>query len=159
IALLKRILGAGVPVIRFAPDDLRSLSPLAFVNALAGELLLSNFPSIPQAQQTESTSRWISHELPGWLAQQMAADQTKNPSRYPVWVALAGLVREATRLSGAADLPDLVSPFMGPPDSSSQPAPELPHLRWLLLGGPNTVFPPTRMPIIVDDLTAAVNTD
>ncbi|MER8802305.1 serine protease [Mesorhizobium sp. M0998] len=158
IDLLKRIVGAGVSVVEFGPSDLASLSPRAFVKVLAGLLMLPNSSSIPDAKQTEPTSRWISHDLPTWLAQQLAADQAKTPSRYPVWIVINTVVPDGTRLSWADDLPDLISALMGPPDTS-QPTPELPQLRWLLLGALNSPFPPTRMAVINDDLDAATNTD
>ncbi|MGO7301410.1 serine protease [Rhizobium ruizarguesonis] len=158
IDLLKRIVGAGVSVVQFGPDDLASLSPRAFIKTLADVLLLPNSSSIPDARQTESTSRWISHDLPAWLAKQLATDQVKSPSRYPVWIVVNAVVPDGTRLSWADDLPDLISALMGPPDLS-QPTPELPQIRWLLLGAPNSAFPPTRMSIVNDDLDAAMNTD
>jgi hypothetical protein len=65
---------------------------------------------------------------------------------------------EGQRLSWAENLPDLLSGLMGPPDVS-QATPELPQLRWLLLGASNTAFPPTRTASIIDDLTAEANTN
>lgn len=158
VDLLKRIVGAAVPVIQFVPDNLAELSPRAFVKALADFLMLPKSSTIPEARQTESTSRWISHDLPTWLAQQLAADQARTPSRYPVWIVINTVVPGGTPLSWAHDLPDLISALMGPPDAS-QPTPDLPQLRWLLLGASNSPMPPTRMPVINDDLSAPSNTD
>jgi hypothetical protein len=158
IDLLQRIVGAGVPVIRFNPTDLRTLSPKSFVKAFGGELRLPNLANIPDAKPTEPASRWISNDLPAWLAQQLALDQSRVPSRYPVWVVIDAVVPEGERLVWADGLPDLVSSLMGPPDAS-QATVDISQLRWLLLGSPNIAFPPSRSSPVLDDLSQAANTN
>jgi hypothetical protein len=158
VDLLRRIVGATVPIISFGPNELGRLKPRDFVRALATDLMLPNIGTIPEARQTESTSRSFSSDLPVWLAQQLVADYARNPGRYPVWIVINAVVDEGQRLSWAEDLPDLLSDLMGPPDTAQTP-PDLPHLRWLLLGSPNSAFPPTRAEPMVDDLTTAPNTN
>jgi V8-like Glu-specific endopeptidase len=158
IALLRRIVGADVPIVRFSPTDLRTLSPKSFIKALAGELQLPDIASIPDARPTEPIARWISKDLPAWLAQQLAANQTRAPSRYPAWVVVDAEVPEGERLPWAENLPDLVSSLMGPPDLSEATA-GIPQLRWLLLGSPNVAFPPSRISPLIDDLSQAANTN
>ncbi|WP_439402651.1 trypsin-like serine peptidase [Bradyrhizobium sp. DASA03068] len=158
IDLLRRIVGTGVPVIRISPTDLRTLDPKAFVKVLAGELQLPNITSIPDPKPTEPVSRWLSNDLPAWLSQQLATDQARIPSRYPAWIVVDAAVLEGERVSWAENLNDLVSALMGPPDVA-QVTPEIPQLRWLLLGSPNNVFPPSRHSPIVDDLSHATNTN
>lgn len=158
VDLLKRIVGAKVPIVPFTPVDLSTLSPRAFIKALASELALPNTGTIPEAKPTESAARSISVELPKWLADQLAADQARNPSRYPAWIVIDTVVPEGQRLIWADGLLDLVSALMGPLDVA-QATPELPQLRWLLLGAGNTAFPPTRTASLVDDLTAKTNTN
>jgi hypothetical protein len=155
IELLRRIVGSSVSIVSFGPTDLAKLKPKAFVEALAGELMLPDIGSIPDPKPTETTSRW-SKDIPTWLEKALAADQERNPARYPVWVVINTVVGEGERLSWAADLPDLLSALMGPPDVAQVKA-DLPGVRWLLLGSPNSAFPPTRAPPILDDLTTASN--
>jgi hypothetical protein len=158
VDLLRRIVGAGVPVIRFSPTDLRTLSPKSFVKVLADELRLPNAQTIPDAKPTEPVSRWISNDLPAWLALRLAADQTRVPSRYPAWVIIDSVVPEDERLPWAENLTDLVSSLMGPPDLSLATV-DIPQLRWLLIGSPNITFPPSRRSPVVDDLAQAGNTN
>jgi hypothetical protein len=158
IDLLRRVVGTGVPVIHFSPTDLRTLSPKSFVKVLADELQLSHVGSIPDAKPSEPVSRWLSNDLPTWLAQQLAVNQARVPSRYPAWIVMDAVIPEGERLSWAENLSDLVSALMGPLDLT-QATPEIPQLRWLLLGSPNNVFPPSRVSPVVDDLSQATNTD
>ncbi len=155
IELLRRVVGASVPIIRLSPNDLRTMTPKNFVKVLADELALLDAASIPEAKSTEPIARWIANDLPTWLSQKLVADQAKNPSRYPAWIIVDAVVPDGERLYWADNLPDLLSALMGPPDVTQGVA-ELPQLRWLLLGSAMNIFPPAQK-MVIDDLAANEN--
>jgi hypothetical protein len=157
LKLLKRVLSTNVPVVHFPPTDLRTLSPKAFITALANELALPNIGrSIPDPKETEPLARWISVDLPGWLAEALAAGQKADPSRYPAWIVIDTVEDVNKRLVWAENLSDLVSAMSGGHDAG-QAGVDLPQLRWMMMGASLNIFPPTRLTRVVDDLGAAEN--
>lgn len=157
IALLGRILGGGAtPPIRFGPTDLRTLSPQGFVQALANQLMPEDRAVPPEPKTTEPIARWLSIDLPTWLAQRLSASQAKYPSRYPAWIVIDTVATEGERLLWANNLPDLIAALLGVHDVG-QTVVDLPQLRWLLLGPSLSFLPGIGVNRIVDDLTSNEN--
>jgi hypothetical protein len=160
VDLLKRVVGANVPIVRFPQQLLESLSPRDFVKALATQLalplVLETGEAIPDPKRTEQESRWISVDLSTWLAKNLKASQEKYPSRYPAWVVIDAVVDGPNFLSWADNLPDLISALSGGPDPG-QAGVDIPQLRWLMLSSEASMLPPTRAGRIVDDLTVPDN--
>ena len=134
IRLLRRTLGAQIPVVVFKPGDLQRLSPKDFLRVLVDELGLLNVAQIPEPKPTEQLSRWLRMDLPVWLAERLAEDQ-KDPRRklrYPAWVVINTVTADDERLLWADQLKDFVAALAGVRDAG-QSGTDIPHLRWLFL--------------------------
>jgi hypothetical protein len=156
VDLLRKVVGANVPIVRFTPAMLQQYSIEQFVKFLANQLALPAGDVFPSPKPTEQISRWISVDLSGWLAKKIKAAQESHPSRYPAWVVIDTVVDGALPLLWADNLTDLVSALSGPPDPG-QAGEDIPQLRWLMLSSEASILPPTRAGRIVDDLTVPDN--
>jgi hypothetical protein len=156
--LLRRTVGAHVPVAEFSPTDLQTLDPKQFLKHLLGDLQISLLDGdpVPDPRPTETPSLWIRVDLPKWLAGRLQADAGKDPSRYPAWVivntALWGPDRSAQRLNWP-ELKDLIAALLGVHDPG-QAAVDIPHLRWLFLSPSIEALPLRSVPFWGDDLSS-----
>jgi len=142
VKLLRRTLGTQTPVVEFSPRDVQTLGPKDFLRFLVDGLGIvgTSATPMPEPPATESVARWLRLDLPRWLADRLADDQQRNPSRYPAWVVVNAAVPEGERVLWAEYLKDFVAALVGVADPG-QKALDLPQLRWLFLGNSSDAFP------------------
>ena len=130
--LLRRTLGAHVPVVQFSPRELQSLSPQQFLRALIDEVGIRGNTPMPPQNPNETIQKWLRLDLPQWLFKLF--DEDKRPERrpYPVWIIINAVVGAGERLLWAENLKDFVATLSGAHDPG-QIAIDLPQLRWLYL--------------------------
>jgi hypothetical protein len=135
IKLLRRTLGAQVPVAVFSPNDIEKLDPRSFIRALIDELGIVGAAGkpMPELQSTENILRWLRLDLPQWLLDRLTEGEGRDRSRYPAWVVINTVVPTGQRLLWAENLKDFVAALAGVHDPG-QSAIDLPQLRWLFLG-------------------------
>jgi hypothetical protein len=152
--LLRRVLGAQVPIVVFKPDELGSHEPPAFLRVLADQLslpALADHP-IPAPKATENTSRWLRNDLPDWLSGRLAEDAKRRPSSYPAWIVIDAM-SPGQRLHWAANLKDLLAALVGVRDPEDT-APDITQLRWLFLTDDLYPVPLTGVDVVEEDLTS-----
>jgi hypothetical protein len=134
IKLLRRTLGAQVPVVVFPPEDLQRLSPEQFLRVIVSELgILGTVDHpIPPAPATEQVSRWLRLDLPAWLSDRLAVEQARNKARYPAWIVINTVMAPEQRLLWANHLQDFIAALVGVRDPG-QPGVDITQLRWLFL--------------------------
>lgn len=130
--LLRRTLGAQVPVVEFSARELQSLSPQLFLRALIDEAGIRGNTPMPPQNPNETIQKWLRLDLPQWLFKLL--DEDKRPERrpYPVWIIINAVVAPGERLLWAENLKDFVATLSGAHDPG-QIVIDLPQLRWLYL--------------------------
>jgi hypothetical protein len=160
VRLLRRIIGGDVPIIEFSPTDLGTLTPDRFLAAIKEQLDLPDDPPIPTlAESSASPVKWSNSELTKWLKEAVTVAQRERPACYPCWIVLNAVGRKANpvdpdpELKWATGLQELLTALFGGQDIG-QNVHDVPQLRWLMLGAPNTPFPSTRNPqsLVVDNV-------
>lgn len=156
--LLRRTLGAHVPVAEFSPIDLQTLKPRDFLLRLLDDLQIpvSDRDPLPEPKQTETLSAWLRIDLPAWLARQLETDAQQDPARYPAWVIINTALwtpdKRAQRLAWP-ELKELVAALLGVRDPG-QTAVDVPQLRWLFLAPSADVLPLRNVSYWPDDLSS-----
>lgn len=160
VKLLRRVLGAQIPLVYFDPTALQTLSPRDFIRNLAKELALPGrleepAPPVPEQPDTESVYRWLRTDLPNWLRDRLHDDQVQNQARYPAWVVLnTFVVGGALRWSDGLD--DLVAALCGVGDQG-QDTVDIAHLRWVFITSNSASVPLRRIRICEEDLSINQN--
>jgi V8-like Glu-specific endopeptidase len=142
IQLLRRTVGAQRAVAKFEWGDLQTLSPEQFVRALMDELgvLAPATQPMPTMNATENAPRFISQDLPQWVAERIAADERRDPAKYPAWVVINAIAPEGQREYWADNLKELIASLADVRDPG-QPGVDVPQLRWLFLSNPAASLP------------------
>jgi len=138
IELLKRTLGAQVPVVEIQPTEIEKHTPKDFLQVIINELGVTQAGSIPEPRETEDIPQWLRNGLAPYLLTLLTAEQGRAPSRFPAWIVINTLgprnskVPAGKRLIWANNLRDFVSTMIGVRDSNQAPF-DIPQLRWVFL--------------------------
>lgn len=131
--LLRRLVGAQIPIVEFKQAELGQLDPKAFLGVIRNALpMLTTPPPIPEPSPAEDVPRWMTKDLAPWLFNLVAAEQARSKLQFPAWIVINTIVPEGTKLLWASGLPECIGALVGARDSGQAPF-DIPHLRWLFL--------------------------
>lgn len=133
IALLQRMLGNQVQIVRFGPGNMQNLASDDFARVLVEQLGVASDPQDPRPQQTatETRERWLGIDLPAWVARQLTRHAKAQPGSFPAWVIIDVAVPPNEAVFWKDGLRDLVTALVGVRDAGQ--VVEIPQLRWLFL--------------------------
>lgn len=162
IPLLRRVVGAHVPVAVFTTQDLRQLRPEQFVAQLLGRLQIGTPDTPPAVDASETESRWLRTDLPRWVRRQSVAYAhwaEDDGGLAPAWIVLQAIDGTAgtpvvSEIDWATGIKDLVAGLMGVHrvHSNDDADADLSHFRWLCLGDPTSLFSTGALPVYREDL-------
>jgi Trypsin-like peptidase domain len=151
--LLRRTLGAQVPVVEFSARELQSLSPQYFLRALIDEVGIRGNTPMPSQNPNETIQKWLRIDLPQWLSKLLDEDRRPEQRPYPIWIIINAVVTTGERLLWAENLKDFVATLSGAHDPG-QIAIDLPQFRWLYLAENPETLPLSGVEHRRDDLAS-----